>query len=84
MQTAEILGGQNFAMRVWLNPQKLAAYGLTASDVYAALGNNDFIAPLGNTKGQMTQISLTANTGLHDPVAFGNLILKQQNGAISG
>ncbi len=82
VQTAEILGGQNFAMRVWLNPQKLAAYGLTASDVYAALGNNDFIAPLGNTKGQMTQISLTASTGLHDPVAFGNLILKQQNGAI--
>jgi multidrug efflux pump len=82
VQTAEILGGQNFAMRVWLNPQKLAAYGLTASSVYAALGNNDFIAPLGNTKGQMTQVSLTANTGLHDPVAFGNLILKQQNGAI--
>src|SRR6202051_1355843 len=82
VQTAEILGGQNFAMRVWLNPQKLAAYGLTASSVYAALGNNDFIAPLGNTKGQMTQVSLTANPGLHAPVAFGNLILKQQNGAI--
>jgi multidrug efflux pump len=65
-----------------LNPQKLAAYGLTASDVSAALANNDFIAPLGNTKGQMTQISLTASTGLHDPAAFGNLILKQQNGAI--
>jgi multidrug efflux pump len=82
VQTAEILGGQNFAMRIWLNPQKLAAYGLTASNVYAALGNNDFIAPLGNTKGQMTQITLTASTGLSDPVAFGNLILKQQNGAI--
>jgi multidrug efflux pump len=82
VQTAEILGAQNFAMRIWLDPDKLAAYGLTAANVYAALGNNDFIAPLGNTKGQMIQIALNATTGLHDPAGFGNLILKQQNGAI--
>jgi multidrug efflux pump len=82
VQNAEILGGQNFAMRIWINPQKLAGYGLTTSDVFAALGNNDFIAAIGNTKGQMTQVTLTASTGLHDPVAFGNLILKQANGAI--
>jgi multidrug efflux pump len=82
VQTAEILGGQNFAMRVWLDPQKLAAYSLTAQDVYAALGNNDFIAALGNTKGQMTQITLTASTGLESVEGFENLILKQTNGAI--
>ena len=82
VQQAEILGAQNFALRVWLNPQKLSAYGLTAADVYTALGSNDFIAPLGNTKGQMTQISLTATTGLHSAAAFRNLIVKQQNGAI--
>jgi multidrug efflux pump len=82
VQTAEILGGQNFAMRIWLDPAKLAAYGLTAQNVYTALGNNDFIAALGNTKGTMTQITLTASTGLHSADEFGNLILKQQNGAI--
>jgi multidrug efflux pump len=82
VQTAEILGGQNFAMRVWLDPQKLAAFGLTSQDVYAALGNNDFIAALGNTKGQMTQITLTASTGLQTVEGFQNLILKQSNGAI--
>jgi multidrug efflux pump len=82
VQTAEILGGQNFAMRIWLDPAKLASYGLTAQNVYAALGNNDFIAALGNTKGTMTQITLTASTGLHSAAEFGNLILKQQNGAI--
>ncbi|OYV38450.1 MAG: multidrug efflux protein, partial [Acidocella sp. 20-61-6] len=75
VQTAEILGPQNFAMRVWLDPTKLAAYGLTASDVNAALANNDFIAALGNTKGQMTQISLTASTGLHSVAEFENLIV---------
>ncbi|MDE8345270.1 MAG: efflux RND transporter permease subunit [Acidocella sp.] len=82
VQTAEVLGGQNFAMRAWLNPEKLAAYGLTASDVYSALANNDFIAPLGNTKGQMTEITLNASTGLHTTAAFKNLIIKQANGAI--
>ncbi len=82
VQTAEILGAQNYAMRVWLNPDKLASYGLAASDVYNALGNNDFIAALGNTKGQMVQVTLTASTDLHDVASFENLIIKQQNGAI--
>jgi multidrug efflux pump len=82
VQTAEILGAQNFAMRVWLDPNKLAAYGLTAHDVYTALGNNNFIAALGSTKGQMTQITLTASTDLHSAPEFENLIIKQSNGAI--
>src|SRR5580698_10664780 len=43
VQTAEIIGGQYFSLRAWLDPQKLAAYGLTASDVSNALANNDYI-----------------------------------------
>jgi multidrug efflux pump len=82
VQTAQILGLQNFAMRIWLDPNKLASYGMTANDVYTALSNNNFIAALGNTKGQMVQVTLTANTALHDPKDFGNLIVKQANGAI--
>ncbi len=82
VQTAEILGIENFAMRIWLDPNKLASYGMTASAVYAALGNNNFIAALGNTKGQMVQVTLTANTSLHDARDFENLVVKQANGAI--
>ncbi|MCF3946817.1 efflux RND transporter permease subunit [Acidiphilium sp. AL] len=82
VQTAEILGAQNFAMRVWMDPAKLAAYGLSASDVYNALAGNDFISALGNSKGTMTQTSLTASTSLHSAAAFRNLIIKQSNGAI--
>jgi multidrug efflux pump len=82
VQTAEILGAQNFAMRIWLDPQKLAAYGLTAQDVYTALGNNSFIAALGNTKGNMVQVTLTASTSLTTAQEFQDLILKQANGAI--
>ncbi len=82
VQTAEILGGQNFALRVWLDPQKLGAYALTASDVSQALTANDYISGLGNTKGQMVQVTLTASTGLHSLDEFKNLIVKQKNGAI--
>jgi multidrug efflux pump len=82
VQTAEILGGQNFALRAWLDPEKLAAYGLTATDVAQALAQNDYIAGLGNTKGQMVQVTLTASTSLHSADEFRNLVLKQSNGAI--
>jgi multidrug efflux pump len=82
VQTAEILGGKNFALRAWLDPDKLAAYGLTAADVSQALAANNSISGLGNTKGQMVQVDLTASTDLHSLDDFRNLVLKQSGGAI--
>ena len=82
VQTAELLGGKNFALRAWLDPDRLAAYALTAADVNAALANNDFLSSLGNTKGQMVQFNLTANTSLHSVDEFENLVVRQQGGAI--
>jgi multidrug efflux pump len=81
VQTAEILGGQYFSLRAWLDPQKLAAYGLTASDVSTALSNNDFVSAVGNTKGQMVQVTLTSTTSLHSLGEFRKLVVKQVNGA---
>jgi multidrug efflux pump len=82
VQNAEILGAQNLALRAWLDPAKLAAVGLTGTDVANALQQNDFISGLGTTKGQMVQITLTASTNLHTPEQFRELVLKQSNGAI--
>ncbi len=82
IQTAELLGGKNFSLRAWLDPNKLAAYALTASDVSAALTKNNYIAGLGTTKGQMVQVNLTASTSLHSVTEFENLIIKEQDGAI--
>jgi multidrug efflux pump len=82
VQTAEILGAKRFALRAWLDPVKLAAYGLTAADVRAALAANDFLSAVGSTKGQMVQVVLTASTGLHSLAEFRNMVLKQQNGAV--
>ena len=82
VQTAEIIGAQNFALRAWLDPQKLAAYNLTASEINTALAKNDYIAGLGTTKGQMVQINLNASTDLHSLEEFRNLIVKEKDGAI--
>jgi multidrug efflux pump len=82
VQVAEIIGGRNYALRAWLDPVKLAAYGLTATDVSNAMQQNDYIAGLGNTKGQMIQVNLTASTNLHTVTEFENLVLKQTDGAV--
>ncbi|MHB0920326.1 MAG: efflux RND transporter permease subunit [Thiomonas delicata] len=82
VQTAEILGAKNFALRAWLNPQKLAAYGLTAADVYSALAANNYLASTGNAKGQMVQINLSANTDLKSLAGFKNMIVKTVNGQV--
>jgi multidrug efflux pump len=82
VQTVNVLGARNFALRAWLDPAKLAAYGLTAADINQALATNDFISGLGNTKGQMVQVNLTASTDLHSLDEFRDLVVKQSNGAI--
>jgi multidrug efflux pump len=71
-----------FALRAWLDPQKLAAFGLTATDVSQALTANDYISGIGNTKGQMVQVNLTASTSLHSAEEFRNLVIKQTGGAV--
>ncbi|MHB1690230.1 MAG: efflux RND transporter permease subunit [Thiomonas sp.] len=82
VQTAELLGAKNFALRAWLNPQKLAAYGLTAADVYTALSANNYLAATGNAKGQMVQINLSANTDLKSLAGFRNMVVKSVNGQV--
>jgi multidrug efflux pump len=82
VQTAEILGGKQFALRAWLDPQKMAAYGVTGTDVNNALAANDFISAVGRTKGQMVTVELTAATGLHTVDEFRALAIKSEKGAI--
>jgi multidrug efflux pump len=82
VQTAELLGGKYFALRAWLEPEKLAAQGLTAADVSQALAANNYISGLGTTKGQMVQVNLTASTDLHTLGSFRDLVVKQSGPAI--
>jgi multidrug efflux pump len=82
VQTAELLGQKIFSLRAWLDPQKLAAFGLTAADVSVALTANDYISGIGTTKGQMVQVNLAASTSLHSADEFRNLVVKQVGGAV--
>ena len=82
VQLAEILGARQFALRAWLDPQRLAAFGVTASDVRTALANNNYLAALGTTKGQMVSVDLTADTSLHSVEEFKKLVIAQKDGAI--
>jgi len=82
VQNAEILGGQNFALRAWLDPAKLAAYAITAADVRDKLAQNDYISGIGNTRGHMVQTTLTASTGVHTVEEFEKLVIKQDGDAI--
>ncbi|HEX7914543.1 efflux RND transporter permease subunit [Rudaea sp.] len=82
VQTAEILGGRQFALRAWLDPARLAAHGVTASDVFQALSANNYLAAVGTTKGQMVSVDLTAATDLHSVEEFKQLAIKQKDGAI--
>ncbi len=76
VQTAEILGKRQFALRAWLDPVKLAALNLTATDVSAALANNDYISAIGRTQGQTVTVNLTADTSLKSVEEFENLVVK--------
>ncbi|UVO30529.1 efflux RND transporter permease subunit [Bradyrhizobium arachidis] len=82
VQTAELIGGKKFALRAWLDADRLGAYGLTASDVSTAMSGNDYIAGLGSTRGRLVQVDLSATTNLHSLEQYRNLVIKHVNGAI--
>jgi multidrug efflux pump len=75
-------GGRPIAMRVWIDPDKLAAVGLAPGDVYAALQRNNYLAAVGQTKGNLVQVSLLADTDLRTVEDFERLIVTQNEGAL--
>ena len=82
VQTAELLGARQFALRAWLDSSKMAAYGVTAANVSTALGNNNYLAALGSSKGQMVTVPLTAGTDLHSVDEFKKLVIKNSGDSI--
>lgn len=78
---AQLLG-RAFALRVWLDPERLAAVDLTPVEVADKLRANNYQAAVGTTRGQYTEIALTSDTDIADPEAFRNLVVKQQNGTL--
>ncbi len=72
--------GNSFALRAWLKPNRLAAFGLTPADVAAALANDNYISAIGRTKGRNIATVITATTSLSNINEFKQLIVKNVGG----
>ncbi len=82
VQRADILGDRTFAMRIWLKPEQMAAHGISPSQVWDVLANNNYLAALGRTKGSMVSVNLTANTDLQTSEEFRQMVVKEEEGVV--
>ncbi|MFZ4431553.1 MAG: efflux RND transporter permease subunit, partial [Phycisphaerales bacterium] len=80
--SAEILGGSTFAMRVWLDPEKMASLGITPLDIRQALAANNFTTAAGEVKSDFTQQNINAQTSLETPEQFENLVIATRDGSV--
>jgi multidrug efflux pump len=77
---AQVLGGQ-YAMRLWLNPKAMAAYGLTMQDVIGSLNNQNVQSTVGSIDGK-TQQNITLNSELDTAESFNQLVIKQSGDSV--
>src|SRR5947207_3136817 len=82
VQKADILGGRTFAMRIWMKPDRMAALNISPAQVRTMLARNNFLAAVGNTKGSLLQVNLTANTDLHTADDFKKLVVREDKGTL--
>ena len=75
-----IFGERKYAMRVWLDPDKLAAYKLTTQDVEDAIRRSNLEVPAGRIESTQREFSVTSQTGLTTAAQFSDVILKNASG----
>ena len=86
MQTApgvadvRIFGERKYAMRVWLDTDRLAAYRLTTQDVEDALRKSNVEVPAGRVESQMREFNITTATDLRKPEEFADIVIRNVNG----
>ncbi|HEY7724942.1 MAG TPA: efflux RND transporter permease subunit, partial [Anaeromyxobacteraceae bacterium] len=82
VQRADVLGARTFAMRVWLKADRMAALSVSPAQVRQALARNNYLAAVGQTKGALVQVNLTANTDLRSVEEFRRLVVREGGGAV--
>ena len=75
---ARMLSSGAFAVRIWLNPAKMAAYGVTAKDVNDAVRRENYISAAGTTRGELVRASVDAETDVQDPEKFAEIVVRQE------
>jgi len=78
--SADILGGQTFAMRLWLDPVKMAGRNVSPGEVAAAIAANNFQAAAGQAKGYFIVANVSTNTDLQNINQFKRMIVKSKDG----
>ncbi len=82
VQRVTFEGERQVAMRIWIDPDRLASFNLSPGDVQGALRRNNYLAAVGRTKGNQVQVNLLANTDLRSTSEFEELIVADRGGAI--
>lgn len=82
VQRVTFEGERQIAMRIWIDPDRLASFNLSPGDIQDALRRNNYLAAVGRTKGNLVQINLLANTDLRSTGEFEELIVADRGGAI--
>jgi multidrug efflux pump len=78
-----IIGGQRrYAMRIWLDPERMAALGLTVQDVEAALRSQNTELPSGRIESRMREFTVLAETDLKTPEEFERIVLRDAGGTL--
>ncbi|MBK1645674.1 multidrug efflux protein [Thiocapsa imhoffii] len=73
---AEIFGDQTFAMRVWLDPERMASLGISGDDVAQVLAANNYLAGIGRLRGERVQIDLSVTTDVSRVEDFQRLVIR--------
>jgi multidrug efflux pump len=75
-----VFGERKFAMRIWLEPERLAAYGLTTADVEDALRRQNVEVPAGRIESREREFSVVSRTDLNKPEEFAGIVVRQVKG----
>jgi len=77
-----VWGAKTYAMRLWMDPAKLASYGLTPLDIQGALLRQNVELPSGRIEGQSTELTVRTMSRMTTPVEFNNMIIREQEGRV--
>ncbi|WP_421978068.1 efflux RND transporter permease subunit [Roseivirga seohaensis] len=82
ISSVQVWGSKRYSMRLWMDPDKLAAYQLTPLDVQNAVGRDNVELPSGAVEGNSTEIAVRTIGRINSPEEFNNLIVKEEGGTI--
>ena len=82
VSSVSIWGEKRYSMRIWLDPTKMAGYGITPVDIKTAMDNENIELPSGSIEGNTMELTLRTMGQMHNADEFNNVVLKEVNGRV--